>query len=162
MVISYNEGVKNRKNYIEFGKFILQQKFLLDNYIYLRYKSYAPSKIKKTKISDELKELFLFIIDTQKIDYDLIKILPQEEIELFNKIMDLSGLTVTFKYNKSKSIMNEKEIMDRFTLIQAQLDANNNNDKLIKEARVIIKQLYNLNKVSKNDYDELMEELNLY
>jgi len=146
--------------YIEFGKFILNYYQLENNNILLvKYpKNLAPvSKLKRTIISDELKILLQNLIDTQLIDIDLQKQLKNDEILIFENLLNLSGLT---KYLNYKRI--DKNILDyvhRYEVLKGGLNAGNQSTELKQELTEILQLFINKNIIDSKEGYELIEIL---
>ena len=80
--MKYSEtNLKSQNNYKELGKFGINLKLLYSNTLLLKYKkSYAPvPQLKRTVISDELRDAIIFLLDTGKIDYEKLRELEDEE-----------------------------------------------------------------------------------
>ena len=160
-VMKYDEGIKAKANYIELGKFMINMKYLINNILLLKYKnSYAPiSSIKRQKISNDLKDILYYIIDTKNINYENIRELDKHDNELIMKILELSGLAVFFRLDKEKMKENIEHIIERFKIIQGEINAGNDNIELLHEAKGLLIKLKKNGKISEEDYNDLVKEL---
>lgn len=147
------------KLYVPFGKYILNTKQLKNNVLLIKNrKGLAPiAKLKRTEITDDLKNLLIDLIDTQTINIELQKELNNDEIVLFEKLLSLCKLKEVLNYKKySKTI---DDYLHRLTIIQGSINAGNNSNILKQEAKDIIKFLSSpfVNKISINDAEMLIE-----
>ena len=158
-----NRNFKER-NYIQFGIFLLHTTMLNKNKLLVKYsKSFGPvGGIKQTIISNTLKYLLLDLIDSQKINIELQEKLNLDEIQLFEKLLTKSKLIGALNYKKvqidtDKLIFNYKK---RLIILQGSFDAGNDNDEIINESKELISKLYNLNELSKDNYNMLINIFN--
>jgi hypothetical protein len=149
-------------NYYAFGKFILQRKLLNDeNILLIKYPvSLAPvPKIRRTKISDDFKAIINDLLDTQKINIQLQKELNDKEQNLFELLINLSGLKDVLNYNRVYKDV--KYYMDKFEVLRGSIIAGNDNDEIKKELIDVIDLLSNksIGKISITDATLLKNEL---
>jgi hypothetical protein len=160
--MNYEEGLKAPANYKEFGKFMINNKFLAKNIFLLKYKkSYAPTKIKKQKVSDEFVDVITYVLDTKKINYDLIKKLNDYEYDLFNELMIYSFLKPVLKYNPSLGRETVDDVVERFEILKGQLEANNTNRKVMKECVEVLGKLLKYGKITEEIYKEILEDIKM-
>jgi len=159
--MKYDETkLKSEKNYKEFGKFIINNKMLYQNYLSIKYKSGAPvPKIKKTKISDDFFEAMIFLFDTGKIDYEKLRELSHIENELFKTLMMLSGLYEILKYNYKDTRENIDDILDDYEILKGHLEAGNNNPEVLEKCKIVLKKLFIYKKITEEQYNDLKNEL---
>jgi hypothetical protein len=55
-----------KANYKTFGKYIINLKLMDDGILLTKYKTYAPTSIKRTKIGIEFKNMMLDLFQTSK------------------------------------------------------------------------------------------------
>ena len=158
-MVKYSEGLKNKPLYKEFGKYIINIRDLLNNVLFIRYKSYADSKMKRRNVSDKLKQLLFYIFDTSELNYNMIKELENEEYEFFNTIMNKSGLTINYNYDKKKGRENKEDIIEEFNVLKGEIMASNDNPEIIKKARDCVKKLFRHKLIDEDEYLELLEDL---
>ena len=101
----FAEGISVKtEKYKEFGKFMLNFVLLDDNILLIKYKkSYAPlPSLRRTIISDELKDMIHYLFDTGEIDYKSGQNLSIKEKNVFDILISKSGLKTQLKYSKDK------------------------------------------------------------
>ena len=160
---SPRQGIKLSFNdYKEFGKFMMNIKLLInENILLIKYpKSYAPiPKLRRTKVSDILKDVLITLFNTNEINYPLLKQCNKTEKEIFNFLMEKSNLKFQLNYDKSKLEYTEKELIDRFNIVKGIIEAGNDNKELLEEAHEIITNLKQLKKIDETTADDILEEL---
>lgn len=157
----FETQLKSTNNYIEFGKFAINVKLLYENVLLVKYKkSYAPvPQIKRTKVSDDFVDVIRYLLDSEKIDYERLKIMSDNENNLFKNLIMKSGLYDTLKYNYSETRANIKDIIEQYEILKGQIEADNDNPEIIDKSKKVLKQLKNYGKISEKDYYEIVEEL---
>lgn len=159
----YSDGIKSRLNYQEMGKLMINLKLLNSNILLLKYKkSYAPvPKLKRMSISNDVKNILYYILDTNNINYENIRELKPTDNELIQKILNASGLDVVFRIDKSKLTENINDVVERFKIIQGELSAGNDNvEALLLEAKKLLPTLKKHERISNDEYIEIMKEIN--
>lgn len=150
----------NFKNtyYIPFGKFVLNKKKLNDdNILLIKYPvSFAPvPKIKRTIISNDFKSIINDLFDTQRINTQTQKKLSMKELDLFELLLKLAGLTEVLKYKRiTKNIEDYKQ---RFRILQGSINAGNDSEEIINELREIINVLAINNAITNENKLMLLE-----
>ena len=144
-------------------KFMIHKGMLEKNILLIKYtKTYAPLPwLKRTTITNYFKELFFDIIDTGTINYDLLKKSNYNERDIFDKIMNKCFLYESLKYDKRKLNFSNEELVEQYNIIKGEIIAGNNNKILLIELKNIMSQLVKINKITQNDMDEIMEELEI-
>lgn len=151
-----------KKNYIPFGRLILNKKFLNENKLLVKHpNTHAPvPKIRQTKISDNLKAYLLELIDTGKINFELQKELQNDEQKILETLFYVSKIgdhIGGFRY-VSKEL---NDYIHRFNILKGSLLAGNSNDEIKNEMVNIIHLLNNpvINKINDEDKQFLIEIL---
>ena len=160
--MKYSEtNLKSQNNYKELGKFGINLKLLYSNTLLLKYKkSYAPvPQIKRTVISDELRDVIIFLLDTNKIDYEKLRELEDEENNLFKLIMMKSGLFDVLKYNYSNTRENIEDVIEEYEILKGEIEADNNNPEIPKKIKKVLQKLRKYDKISEEEYNEIIEGL---
>jgi hypothetical protein len=153
---------KNKAHYKVFGKFIINCDLLVhENILLVKYSgSYAPvPSLKRTKIDDSLKKVILELLDSSKINYDLLKDCTHNEREIFDKLITRAGLHKQLDWDKNLCKLNETGLKLRFQVLQGELLSGNNNQEIVNELLYVIKELMSINIISENDGKELIQEL---
>jgi hypothetical protein len=157
----FETQLKSTNNYREFGKFAINIKLLYEKVLLVKYKkSYAPvPQIRRTHISEDFVDVIMYLLDTEKIDYERLKIMSDTENNLFKNLIMKSGLYDTLKYNYNETRANIKDIIEEYEILKGQIEADNDNPEIIAKSKKILKQLKNYGKISENDYNEIVEDL---
>jgi len=157
----FETKLKSTDNYREFGKFAINAKLLYENVLLVKYKkSYAPvPQIRRTQITDDFVDVIRYLLDTEKIDYERLKMMSDNENNLFKNLIMKSGLYDTLKYNYSETRANIKDIIEQYEILKGQIEADNDNPEIIEKSKKVLKQLKNYGKISEKDYYEIVEEL---
>ena len=146
-----------KKNYKKFYKLQINVMKLLDNKLMILYETGSPFSryIKTQTISPEFASVLLNLIDTNELNYEMIKRLTEEEKKLFNIIMTQSGAKTELKYKEPE--LTEEDLLKRFLILQGSIRSGNNSNEVLKEGIDILKRL---NKIGRIDDEELNEILN--
>ena len=146
-----------KKNYKKFYKLQINVMKLLDNKLMVLYETGSPFSryIKTQTISPEFASVLLNLIDTNELNYEMIKRLTEEEKKLFNIIMTQSGAKTELKYKEPE--LTEEDLLKRFLILQGSIRSGNNSNEVLKEGIDILKRL---NKIGRIDDEELNEILN--
>ena len=161
-MVKITDGLKLKTDYSyrEFGKFIVQYKFLLDNILLVKYKSYAPiPTIKRQDISDDLKDIIINIFDTGEINYQLGKTLNQSEKDLLTSLITKSGLKEQLKFNKVHLLEDIKDIINDFNVLKGIIIAGNDNPDIITKIKVVLDKLVLYKRITKKDALEIINDL---
>lgn len=157
----FNDGIKPRLNYNEFGKFMINLKLLNKNILLLKYKkSYGPvpGLLRKT-ISNEFKDLLYYILDTNNIDYENIRELDENEREVFIDVLQKSGLDVVFRLDLKKTMEDEKELIERLSILQGEVEAGNNNAVILDESKDVLRRLRKIGRITESQYQDLVKSI---
>jgi hypothetical protein len=158
------KGVKLEKEetptYRQFGKYVIHLPYLLNNNVAnFKYPSLGsiPS-IKPLTISDDYKDLILETLQTGKLNKKELERLPQNEIKHFEKVAVGAGLVEQLGM-KIGSTEEDKADLKRFEILRGEYLAGNNNEKMIKELRLLITKFINNGRIHKNEGLNLLLEL---
>lgn len=157
----YSKGIKSVPSYVEFGKFVIHKKKLYDNILILKYKqSKGPvPTLKQQVITVPLATLLLNLIDTEDINYELVRDLDDKDRLLFENILKRADLIDILKYDKTKSLTTDADLITKFEVLKGEVLAGNDNLDIRKDLRDVIKALTQKGKINKNDALELFHEL---
>lgn len=156
------DGLKNTPLYVEFGRWCIHRKKLEDHVLLVKHKrSKGPvaGLTRKINISDPLATLLLDVLDTQTINYELIRDCDQADRDFFEELLKRADLIRPLKYQKSKTLMTNDELLERFNVLQGELAAGNDNVTIIREAKEMIKLFVAKGMMDKKEGKELMEDL---
>lgn len=148
-----------KKNYKKFYKLQINVMQLLDNKLMILYETGSPFNkyIKSRTISPELSSILLNLIDTNELNYEMIKRLTEEDKKLFNIIMTKSGAKTELKYKEPE--LSEEDLIKRLEILQGSIRAGNNNNDILKEGIEIIRKLNKLGRINDEQMKEIINDL---
>ena len=157
----FSSGIKSVPTYVEFGKFVIHKKKLLDNILIVKYKnSKAPVPVlKQQTISVPLATLLLNLIDTEAINYELVKDCEDKDRILFENLLKRADLERVLGYNKLLALKTDQDAVDRFQILKGEICAGNDALDIRKELRDIVKLFVEKGRIDKEMGRELMTEL---
>ena len=157
----FETKLKSTDNYKEIGKFVINLKFLYDNTLLLKYKkSYAPvNGIRRTKVSDDFFDVILYLLDTEKIDYEKLRELTDSENNLFKSLMIKSGLFDSLKYNYNNTREKISDIIEQYEIVKGEIEADNDNLELLIKAKKVLKKLKNYGEITETEYNDIVNDL---
>ena len=155
----FSEGIECKKNtYVEFGKFMIQTKFLNDNILLVKYKSYAPvPTIKRTNVSSLFSSIIQDLLISKEINYKLLSELDEKEQLLFTNLLNKSGLTNTLNYDKRKVELSASKLVEKYNILKGQIVAGNNNPEIMKDIEELLPKLVNVKRITQETADEILE-----
>jgi gas vesicle protein len=153
-------AIKNQ-TYKEFGKFMINFMLLDDNILLIKYKkSYAPvPSLRRTIISDELKDMIIYLFDTGEIDYQSGQKLSKSEKDIFDLLIIKSGLKTQLKYNKEKMKDTAEDIIEQFNILKGQIIAGNDNPEIKNKIKDLLSKMVNMNKINVETADDIINDL---
>ena len=153
-------AIKNQ-TYKEFGKFMINFVLLDDNIVLIKYKkSYAPvPSLRRTIISDELKDMIIYLFDTGEIDYQSGQKLSKSEKDIFDLLIIKSGLKTQLKYNKEKMKDTAEDIIEQFNILKGQIIAGNDNPEIKNKIKDLLSKMVNMNKINVETADDIINDL---
>lgn len=154
-------NLKSENDYKEFGKLMINLKYLFKNTLIVKYKtSYAPVPgFRRPKISNDLIDELLYIFDTNEIDYEKLRELSEYENNLFRDLIMKSGLYRRLKYKYDKTRQKLKDIIEDYEILKGEIEAGNDNPELLIKAKIVLKKLKNYGKINEDQYNEILEDL---
>lgn len=144
--------------YREFGKYIIHMPHLIDeNVLNLKFPSAGsiPS-IKPVKIDDNYKQFIMDVLDTNKVNKRHHETLTSEEKNHFAKIARGAKITNTLNFNPEEE---DGEDYKRFELLIGEINAGNDNPKMIVEVKRLLKKYVENGKISKLKATDILLEL---
>lgn len=153
-------SVKTAK-YKEFGKFMLNFELLDDNILLIKYKnSYAPCpSLRRTTISNELKDMIHYLFDTGEIDYKSGQKLNIKEKNIFDILISKSGLKAQLKYSKDKLKNDVNYIIEQFNILKGEIIAGNDNPEIKEEIKTVLNKLVELGKITDAMATDIISDL---
>jgi len=146
--------------YREFGKFIVHYPQLIDsNILNLKFPSTGTiPHIKPVYVDENFKEFIIDTLNTGRVNNRHFDSLTEPEKSHFTKIA--RGAKLTEKLNlKPLTEDREKEDLNRLQLMLGEINAGNDNEKLLKEARALVKKYIANGRINKNKGLEILLEL---
>ena len=134
-------AVQQQPRYKTFGKYIIHMPFLEnDNVLNVKFQSMGtiPS-IKPVSIDDNFKDFVLDIMNTGHVNQQHYNTLTEAEKSHFHKIVKGAGLSNTLKFKQDSKIDDKKDIK-RIDILVGEIVAGNDNDKVMKEAKELIRK----------------------
>jgi len=154
--------VEEQPRFKTFGKYIIHIPHLMnDNILNVKYPSGGsiPS-IKPVQVDENFKDFIIDLLETGKMSEKQYKSLSKPEQQHFVKIA--KGANLINKLGiKSTNDDDEHTEVKRFELLKGEYDAGNNNDKLIKELRVLLLKFMRGGKINKKQGMDFLMELSL-
>jgi len=149
-----------QNKYSEFGKFIINMALLDQNILLVKYKSYAPvPTLKRTQISDELKDIIYYLFDTGEMDYQSGQKLKESEKGVLDRLIIKSGLNLQLKYKSSKLDDDIEAIIEEFEILKGEIIAGNDNPKIVEDIKNVLIKLVRLKKITKETADSILQDL---
>jgi hypothetical protein len=134
-------AVEEQPRYKTFGKYIIHMPYLEnDNVLNVKFQSMGsiPS-IKPVCIDDNFKDFVLDIMNTGCVNQKHYNSLTDPEKAHFHKIVKGAGLSNTLKFKQDDKIDDKKDVK-RLDILVGQVVAGNDNDKVLKEAKELIRK----------------------
>jgi hypothetical protein len=152
--IKIGKGITNHEEepkFRLFGKFMIHMPQLhKENILNLKYQSNGPiPSIKPVRVDDNYKEFVLDVIHSGRVNDRHFKSLTEPEQTHFVKITRGAGIIEHLKL-KTQNHDKEEEELKRLELLIGEVDAGNDNDKMIKEAKTLIKKFVSNGRINKN------------
>ena len=149
---------------LQFGRYILN-KNKLDNQNLLQVlheNSLNQVKFfKSTYISDDMKDLIYYIVEKKSFSPKLYKMMDNSEQDLFNMLLDKSGLKKQLNINLGSSKYSDvkkmyKDLKEEYEILNSQIESGNDSpivqkelNKNVKELKQIITHLAKIGEISK-------------
>ena len=134
-------AVEETPRYKTFGKYIIHMPYLEnDSVLNVKFQSMGsiPS-IKPVSIDDNFKDFILDILNSGSVNQKHYNSLTEAEKLHFHKIIKGAGLTNTLKFKQDDKIDDKKDVK-RLDILVGQIVAGNDNDKVLKEAKELIRK----------------------
>ena len=139
---------KQEPTYKLFGKYVIHIPQLHNNVLNFRYKSLGPSTIRPVEVDDNFKEFMFDVLESGRVNDRHYKTLTEAERNHFLRAVKGAGIIDTLKL-KNENFEKDKEEEERLELLLGEINAGNDNDKIIKEAKTIIKKYISNGKISR-------------
>ena len=146
--------------YKTFGKYVIHYGHLIDrNIANFKYPSLGSiPAIKPVNITDDYKDFLIDTLNSGKANERALNKLSNDEKKHFERVVIGAGLLETFNLKRGYD-GDEKKDSDRFILLRGEVMAGNNNDKLLKELRLLIIKLMSNGRIQRNEGTNMLIEL---
>jgi hypothetical protein len=133
--------VQEQPRYKTFGKYIVHIPHLEnDNILNFKFPSMGSiPTLKPVNVDNNFKEFILDILNTGKVNQRHYDGLTDAEKAHFNKVVKGAGLTNTLQFKNDNNI-DEKKDLKRLDILMGEIEAGNDNEKLKKECKELIKK----------------------
>ena len=129
--------------YIPFGRVVLNIKQLTANSVLLIKHAGASrgpvNAIRRTDLSEDMQQLLLDLVDTQRINYQLQKWLEPDDKALFKRLLKVAGLTEQLEHREVP--LTTEDYVHRMTILQGAVRAGNHSPDIFDEALGIVDYL---------------------
>ena len=148
--------------YKEFGKYCIHMPQLLNkDVLNVKYKSLGGiPDFKPMAVSENYKDFILDLVNNNKLNNALYKQLPLQEKKHFEKVSTGAGVFKQLGLSRV-SADDDKKDMERFELVRGEVEAGNDNPKLIKELKHFIIKFLSEGKITKQTAFNLLLELSV-
>jgi len=146
-----------QSDYIKFGDVLINIKKLDKNILVIKDKNKASIKAyPNTRITDQLHDIILDIINKIPANEKDIKRLDESDLHVYNSLINISG-----KNRQTYNTMNQtiKYYKNRFNVLSGEIEAGNDNTKLLKEAYLILNHLYKMGEIKQNQVQKIYNDL---
>jgi hypothetical protein len=143
--------VQEQPRYKTFGKYIVHIPHLEnDNVLNFKFPSMGSiPTLKPVSVDDNFKEFIIDILNTGKVSQRHYDTLTEPEKAHFNKVIKGAGLTNSLQF-KTDSKIDEKKDIKRLDILLGEINAGNDNEKLRKECKELIKKCVNNGSIPKH------------
>ena len=151
--------IQKRKNkIIELGRIkILYDKLYNDNILSIRDENnYKYKYLGNTKISDDLTDIIINMCNGREIKKNEINLLNDDEKDLYNLVVRLSKTNKKFINNIDDT---KNNIKNKYNIIIGEIEAGNNNDKLLIDLKKIMERMTHIGLISYNQFKTHFKEI---
>lgn len=153
-------GIKteNIPETVALGKIrIKPRKLYYDNILALKdHKGGNIKAVPNMIVSNKLVKLMFKILKNESVSEAEIKELETAEQHLYNLIIRIAELHKMLPHTGNKTI---DSLKNHLTLIEGEIEAGNNNPKLLKDAKSIVKKLYSFGVITPKEANSYIEQL---
>jgi len=160
--IKIGKGIEIKKDepkFRAFGKYIIHMPQLYNqNILNFKHKSGGtiPS-IKPVNVNDNFKEFIIDVLNSGKVNDRHYDSLTEPEKNHFLKVVRGAGIVNDLKL-KNANDDKEKEDIERLELLIGEYNAGNDNENMIKEAKILIKKYVSNGRISRQKGLEMLME----
>lgn len=157
---TFKKGLEGNttSSYVEFGKYMIQRKFLQKGELLTKYKnSYAPTLIKRTKVTKLFETILQNIIDVEEINYALVQDLNEDEQNLLKRLIEKSGMSDKLDFDERKIEPSVTKLIEKFNVLKGEIVAGNDNPTILIDMTKVLNKLRERNVIDEKKKDEIME-----
>jgi hypothetical protein len=160
--IKIGKGIEIKKDepkFRAFGKYIIHMPQLYNqNILNFKHQSGGPiPSIKAVNVDDNFKEFVLDVLNSGRVNDRHYESLTEPEKNHFLKVVRGAGIINDLKL-KNSNHDKEKEDIERLELLIGEYNAGNDNEKMIKEAKTLIKKYVSNGRISRQKGLEMLLE----
>jgi hypothetical protein len=145
------------KPYTTFGKFYLNKQRLNDGILMIKGEGSRETGFKTRKITKNLKDIFIALINDKTPDFSNISKLTDEDKENLYEAVKIS------KYDKisidAPSKTKDEQLSNEFDVLKGSILSGNNSDKAIKRFKFLLVRLMNSKRIPRGQANEILFEL---
>ena len=144
-------------DYAQFGKcLILVKKLFYDNILSLVSEKKKQFKGFKTiKVSERFVELIMQMLKGHKPTSKDLKSLDAKEREIYDELIQLSGLHKSVEHTGDKTV---EELKKRLELIEGEIGVGNDNPELLKELYSTVSLLVHFKKITPTEAKSYLKQ----
>ena len=138
--------IQQEPTYRTFGKYIIHMPHLEKGVLNVKYPSTGGiPTIKPVNIEDNFKEFIFDVIENGKVNQSHFKSLTQPERNHFSKVVSGAGLSRVLNIKPE----DDKADVKRLEILYGEIMAGNDNEKILKECKELIKRCVNTGAITK-------------
>jgi len=145
------------KPYTTFGKFYLNKQRLNDGILMIKGEGSRETGFKTRKITKNLKDIFIALINDKTPDFSNISKLTDEDKENLYEAVKIS------KYDKisidAPSKTKDEQLSNEFDVLKGSILSGNNSDTAIKRFKFLLVRLMNSKRIPRGQANEILFEL---
>lgn len=145
------------KPYTTFGKFYLNKQRLNDGILMIKGEGSRETGFKTRKITKNLKDIFIALINDKTPDFSNISKLTDEDKENLYEAVKIS------KYDKisidAPSKTKDEQLSNEFDVLKGSILSGNNSDTAIKRFKFLLVRLMNSKRIPRGQANEILYEL---
>jgi hypothetical protein len=157
--VDLETGIKKEKDYVRFGKYIINQHQLKGGNLMIKYPSLnSIASLPTRKISGDLVRVFKDIIGGKNPNYESMGKLSDDEKELLYSVSTKSSIDERISIPTPEKNNDQKDV-DRFLLLKGQITAGNNNPIVIREFKKLLIKMLKQKRIPRGEALEILEFL---
>ncbi len=155
--IELSEGFDAPKLYKQLGRYLIGTYHLANNIACIKRPNSLGKSVLNKHISNELVTVLRKLLRKEQPSFDELNNLSADDKETLYKIVKLCVLDISVPKPETESNL-EKDI-HRFEIVKGEIQAGNDNAKLLKEFKVLLMKLVHAKRVSRQDAHDILIDL---